>query len=100
MYIALPYLTAQVLAAESQSTEDWSINEGEAPPSIIISETDMDTQPTVSMSPPPSREGSEMPQVSQSQEVIQAVGYKYCIQGPALFSCIVHKHCIGLQSRF
>lgn len=72
----------QVLAAESQSTDGLPSNEGEAPPTITVSETDMDSQPSVSLaersestSPPPSREGSEMPQVSQSQEVICGVVY-------------------------
>ena len=53
------------------------------PASAVIPESDMDTQPSVDgevmtpaesehfepVSPPPSQEGSEMPQVSQSQEV-------------------------------
>ncbi len=67
----------QVLAAESQSTDRLPSNASEAPPPVIISETDMDSQPSVSVaersevtSPPPFREGSEMPHVSQSQEVI------------------------------
>ncbi len=53
--------------------------ERESTPSITVPETDMDTQSSLGrtegseviepVSPPPSRESSEMPQVSQSQEV-------------------------------
>ncbi|XP_064382187.1 nucleoprotein TPR-like isoform X2 [Halichondria panicea] len=64
---------SQVLAAESQSMEPSE--ERESTPSITVPETDMDTQSSLGrseviepVSPPPSREPSEMPQVSQSQE--------------------------------
>ncbi len=74
MDIANLPLPLQVLAAESQSMEPSE--ERESTPSITVPETDMDTQSSLGrseviepVSPPPSREPSEMPQVSQSQEV-------------------------------
>ena len=72
-----------MLAAESQSMDQSQSEERVELATAVIPESDMDTQPSVDrevmtpaesvhtepVSPPPSREGSEMPQVSQSQEV-------------------------------